>query len=125
MHVAKNLSQVMTELAAFDPQLVLMDIRLPFYNGYYWCTEIRKVSNVPVIFLSSVADNMNIVMAMNMGGDDFIPKPFDLEVLTAKIQALLRRSYDFAGNSSIMEQDRKSTRLNSSHKHRSRMPSSA
>lgn len=93
----------MTEFAAFDPQLVLMDIRLPFYNGYYWCTEIRKVSNVPVIFLSSVADNMNIVMAMNMGGDDFIPKPFDLEVLTAKIQALLRRSYDFAGNSSIME----------------------
>ena len=103
VHVAKNLSQVMTEFAAFDPQLVLMDIRLPFYNGYYWCTEIRKVSNVPVIFLSSVADNMNIVMAMNMGGDDFIPKPFDLEVLTAKIQALLRRSYDFAGNSSIME----------------------
>ena len=93
----------MTGFAAFDPQLVLMDIRLPFYNGYYWCTEIRKVSNVPVIFLSSVADNMNIVMAMNMGGDDFIPKPFDLEVLTAKIQALLRRSYDFAGNSSIME----------------------
>ena len=103
VHVAKNLSQVMTEFAAFDPQLVLMDIRLPFYNGYYWCTEIRKVSNVPVIFLSSVADNMNIVMAMNMGGDDFIPKPFDLEVLTAKIQALLRRSYDFAGNSSIMD----------------------
>mgnify|MGYP000019571342 CR=1 FL=1 len=65
----------MTEFAAFDPQLVLMDIRLPFYNGYYWCTEIRKVSKVPVIFLSSVADNMNIVMAMNMGGDDFIPKP--------------------------------------------------
>lgn len=93
----------MTEFAAFDPQLVLMDIRLPFYNGYYWCTEIRKVSKVPVIFLSSVADNMNIVMAMNMGGDDFIPKPFDLEVLTAKIQALLRRSYDFAGSSSMLE----------------------
>ena len=100
---AQNFRAVMEEFSAFDPQLVLMDIRLPFYNGYYWCTEIRKVSNVPVIFLSSVADNMNIVMAMNMGGDDFIPKPFDLEVLTAKIQALLRRSYDFAGNSSIME----------------------
>ena len=84
-------------------ELVLMDIRLPFYNGYYWCTEIRKVSKVPVIFLSSVADNMNIVMAMNMGGDDFIPKPFDLEVLTAKIQALLRRSYDFTGTSSMLE----------------------
>lgn len=101
--MAEDLSQIMTEFAAFDPQLVLMDIRLPFYNGYYWCTEIRKVSKVPVIFLSSVADNMNIVMAMNMGGDDFIPKPFDLEVLTAKIQALLRRSYDFAGSSSMLE----------------------
>ena len=99
----RNFHDVLGEFTAYDPQLVLMDIRLPFYNGYYWCTEIRKVSNVPVIFLSSVADNMNIVMAMNMGGDDFIPKPFDLEVLTAKIQALLRRSYDFAGNSSIME----------------------
>ena len=103
VHVVGDLSQVMAEFADFDPQLVLMDIRLPFYNGYYWCTEIRKVSKVPVIFLSSVADNMNIVMAMNMGGDDFIPKPFDLEVLTAKIQALLRRSYDFAGSSSILE----------------------
>ena len=101
--MAEDLSQIITEFVAFDPQLVLMDIRLPFYNGYYWCTEIRKVSKVPVIFLSSVADNMNIVMAMNMGGDDFIPKPFDLEVLTAKIQALLRRSYDFAGSSSMLE----------------------
>ena len=103
VHVAKNLSQVMTEFAAFDPQLVLMDIRLPFYNGYYWCTEIRKVSNVPVIFLSSVADNMNIVMAMNMGGDDFIAKPFDLNVLTAKVQALLRRTYEFAGATNLLE----------------------
>ena len=103
VHVAEDLSQIMTEFAAFDPQLVLMDIRLPFYNGYYWCTEIRKVSKVPVIFLSSVADNMNIVMAVNMGGDDFIAKPFDLDVLTAKIQALLRRTYDFAGQNTVLE----------------------
>ena len=96
VHVAEDLSQIMTEFAAFDPQLVLMDIRLPFYNGYYWCTEIRKVSKVPVIFLSSVADNMNIVMAMNMGGDDFITKPYDLNVVTAKIQAVLRRTYSYS-----------------------------
>ena len=102
VHVAKNLSQVMTEFAAFDPQLVLMDIRLPFYNGYYWCTEIRKVSNVPVIFLSSVADNMNIVMAMNMGADDFINKPFDLTVLTAKLQAILRRTYSFNKTQNVL-----------------------
>ena len=68
-----------------------MDITLPFYNGYHWCSEIRKISNVPVIFISSAADNMNIIMAVNMGGDDFVPKPFDLSVLTAKVQAVLRR----------------------------------
>ena len=99
----RDFKNVMEEFKKTDPQLVILDIGLPFYNGFYWCQEIRKLSNVPIIFLSSMNDNMNIVMAMNMGGDDFIPKPFDLEVLTAKIQAVLRRSYDFAGNSSIME----------------------
>lgn len=98
-----DFADVMREFVAFAPQLVLMDIKLPFFNGYHWCSEIRKVSKVPVIFLSSAADNMNIVMAMNMGGDDFIAKPFDLDVLTVKIQAMLRRSYDFAGSSSILE----------------------
>lgn len=93
----QDFGNVLGEFAVCDPQLVLLDIRLPFYNGHYWCTQIRQVSKVPIIFLSSVSDNMNIVMAMNMGADDFIPKPFDLEVLTAKVQALLRRSYDFAG----------------------------
>lgn len=99
----QDFGNVLGEFAACDPQLVLLGIRLPFYNGYHWCTQIRQVSKVPIIFLSSVSDNMNIVMAMNMGADDFIPKPFDLEVLTAKVQALLRRSYDFAGSSSMLE----------------------
>ena len=99
----QDFGNVLGEFAACDPQLVLLDIRLPFYNGYHWCTQIRQVSKVPIIFLSSVSDNMNIVMAMNMGADDFIPKPFDLEVLIAKVQALLRRSYDFAGSSSMLE----------------------
>lgn len=94
---ARDFKMVMAELIAFNPQLVLLDIGLPFFNGYHWCTEIRKISSVPVIFLSSMSDNMNIVMAMNMGGDDFLPKPFDLQVLTAKIQALLRRTYDLSG----------------------------
>ena len=93
----------MTEFGEFAPELVLLDISLPFFNGYHWCSEIRKISKVPVIFLSSAADNMNIVMAVNMGADDFIPKPFDLEVLTVKIQAMLRRSYDFAGTGSMLE----------------------
>jgi len=99
----EDFSNVVAEFVRFDPQLVLMDITLPFFNGYHWCSEIRKISKVPVIFLSSVADNMNIVMAVNMGADDFIPKPFDLEVLTVKIQAMLRRSYDFAGTGSMLE----------------------
>lgn len=100
---AEDFSNVIAEFVKTDPQLVLMDIRLPFYNGYHWCTELRKISKVPVIFLSSVADNMNIVMAVNMGADDFIPKPFDLEVLIVKIQALIRRSYDFAGSTNVLE----------------------
>ena len=99
----EDFSSVMAEFAAFDPQLVLLDISLPFYNGYYWCGEIRKVSRVPVMFLSSAADNMNIVMAMNMGADDFIAKPFDCAVLIAKMQALLRRSYDFAASAPVLE----------------------
>ena len=86
-----------------NPQLVLMDISLPFYNGFHWCDEIRKISKVPVIFLSSASDNMNIVMAINMGGDDFIAKPFDLNVLQAKVQAMLRRAYDFRGDENLLE----------------------
>lgn len=85
-----------------SPHIVLMDIKLPFYNGYHWCSEIRRVSKLPIMFLSSASDNMNIVMAMNMGADDFIAKPFDLEVLTVKIQALIRRSYDFSVGSSVI-----------------------
>ncbi len=96
VRTAADFSNVMTEFVAFDPQLVLLDIGLPFFNGYHWCGEIRKISRAPVVFLSSASDNMNIVMAMHMGGDDFIPKPFDLNVLTAKIQALLRRTYEFS-----------------------------
>lgn len=99
----ENFRDVMSEFSEFNPQLVLLDISLPFYNGYYWCTEIRKFSKVPIIFVSSASDNMNIVMAMNMGGDDFIAKPFDLNVLTAKIQAILRRTYDFGGQMTILQ----------------------
>ena len=87
---------VMIDFTEFNPHLVLLDISLPAFNGFHWCDQIRKTSKVPVIFISSASDNMNIVIAMNMGGDDFIAKPFDLTVLNAKIQALLRRTYDFA-----------------------------
>ena len=103
VRIAQKFDRIMAEFVDYEPQLVLMDIGLPFYNGYHWCTQIRKVSNVPVVFLSSAADNMNIVMAVTMGADDFIAKPFDMQVLTVKIQAILRRSYDFAGNSSVLE----------------------
>ena len=99
----EDFARVMQVFVEFEPQLVLLDVALPCCNGYHWCGEIRRVSKTPVIFISSASDNMNIVMAMNLGGDDFISKPFDLDVLTAKVQALLRRSYDFAGQSHLME----------------------
>ena len=99
---AGDLTRVVEEFTAFAPHLVLLDIGLPYRNGYHWCAEIRKLSRIPIIFLSSASDNMNIVMAMNMGGDDFIPKPFDLEVLSAKVQALLRRTYDFGSAAPLL-----------------------
>ena len=94
-YIVSDFHDVMGQYAAQQPHLVLIDIGLPFMDGYHWCNEIRRISSVPIIFISSATDNMNIVMAMNMGADDFIAKPFDLNVLTAKIQALLRRTYDF------------------------------
>lgn len=99
----RDLRHVMEEFAEFDPHLVLLDIGLPCFDGYHWCTEIRRVSRVPVIFISSAADNMNIIMAMNLGADDFITKPFDQSVLMAKIQALLRRTYDFGASAPVLE----------------------
>lgn len=100
---ADDFKNILEQFLQFDPQLVLLDIMLPFFNGFHWCQEIRRMSEVPIIFLSSANDNMNIVMAMNMGGDEFIEKPFDLNVVTAKVQAILRRSYSFWGTANVME----------------------
>lgn len=100
---AEDFQNVMQAFVEYDPHMVLVDIMLPFFNGYHWCSEIRKISEVPVIFISSVSDNMNIVMAMNMGGDDFIAKPVDLNVMTAKMQALLRRTYDMGSRVPVLE----------------------
>ncbi len=99
----ENFRNVMAEFSEFNPHIILLDIALPFFNGYHWCTEIRKVSKVPVIFISSAADNMNLIMAMNLGADDFIAKPFDQSVLMAKLLAMLRRTYDFASAVPVLE----------------------
>lgn len=99
----EDFKNIITQVVHFDPQLILMDIILPYYDGFYWCNEIRKISKVPIIFISSANENMNIVMAINMGGDDFISKPFDLNVLTAKVGALIRRTYAFQGTANIIE----------------------
>lgn len=101
--IAENFHNILVEFSEFQPHIVLLDITLPFFNGYHWCSQIRKISKAPIIFISSASDNMNIVMAMNMGGDDFVAKPFDITVLIAKIQALLRRTYDFADSVPIIE----------------------
>lgn len=100
---AENYRDILGEFEEFAPHIVLLDISLPFYNGYHWCAEIRKISKCPVIFISSASDNMNIITAMELGADDFVAKPFDLSVLAAKIRALLRRSYDFAENIGVIE----------------------
>ena len=101
--LAEDFSNILQEFAGKDPQLVLLDLKLPFYNGFHWCEEIRKVSQVPVIFISSAADNMNMVMAMSRGADDCIAKPFDMDVLVAKIQAILRRTYSFGNPGNVLE----------------------
>ncbi len=99
----KDFKDVMSDFIKFSPHLVLLDISLPYYNGYHWCTTIRTVSKVPILFISSASDNLNIVMAMNMGADDFVAKPFDVNVLVAKIQAVLRRAYSFTGQTRALE----------------------
>ena len=101
--IVKDFRNVAAEVADFSPHIILLDIKLPCFNGFHWCSEIRKFSRVPIIFISSESDNMNVIMAMNMGGDDFIAKPFDQSVLMAKIQALLRRTYDFAASVPVLE----------------------
>lgn len=101
--IAHDFTNVIKEFVELQPHIVLMDISLPFYNGYYWCTQIRNISKTPIVFISSASDNMNIVMAINIGADDFIAKPFDMSVLIAKLQAVLRRTYDFASGISIIE----------------------
>lgn len=100
---ASDFRSVLAQFARFEPHIALIDIGLPFYNGYHWCSEIRKISNIPIIFISSASDNMNIIMAMNMGADDFIAKPFDGSVLMAKVQALLRRTYNFSSAVPVLE----------------------
>ena len=93
--LAEDFSKIMEKFKDFSPQLVLLDLSLPFYNGFHWCREIREISKVPIVFISSASDNMSLVTALHQGADDFIPKPFDLSVLVAKVQAILRRTYDF------------------------------
>lgn len=101
VHAQVDFDRVMEEFLQWKPDLVLMDISLPYFNGYYWCKEIRQVSQTPIIVISSAGDDMNLVMAINMGADDFLSKPFSMDVVTAKIQAVLRRTYAFGDKKSL------------------------
>lgn len=100
---AEDFRDIMGEFVRSEAHLVLLDLKLPYFNGFHWCEEIRRVSQVPVIFLSSAADDMNMVMAMTRGADDFVAKPFNLEVLSAKVQAILRRTYSFGNSGNLLE----------------------
>ena len=101
--LVEDFMEVLSLFVQSEPHLVLMDIGLPLFNGYHWCQEIRKISKVPIMFLSSRDQAMDIVMAINMGADDFVTKPFDQQVLLAKVQGLLRRSYEFGRDESLLE----------------------
>ncbi len=98
----ENFHSILKEVVDTKPQLVIMDVNLPYYDGFYWCEKIREVSKVPILFLSSRDSNMDLIMGINKGGDDYITKPFSIEVLITKINALLRRTYDYTGNDSII-----------------------
>ncbi len=112
VEIANDFRNIMNEFSRINPDIILMDLTLPYKNGYYWCEQIRKISRVPIMFISSASDNMNIVMAMNAGADDYISKPFDLNVLVAKLQAMLRRTYDFVSQVNYLEHE--DVRLNTS-----------
>lgn len=100
VYIVEEFSHIIEMFNEVSPHLILLDINLPVNNGYYWCQEIRRISNVPIVFISSRTDNMDQIMAMQLGGDDFVQKPFDIPLTIAKIQALLRRAYDFSDQKS-------------------------
>ena len=100
VHLIENLENIIEEFKNYNPELVLLDINLPFYDGFHWCNEIRKISKVPIIFISSRNSNMDVIMGVNLGADDYIQKPFSVDVLVAKVNALLRRTYNFVDNNS-------------------------
>lgn len=91
----KNFNRIIEEVKEYNPNLILLDISLPFFDGFYWCSKIREFSSVPIIFISSKNDKMDMIMAMNLGGDDYVTKPFDMDLLITKIRALIRRTYSF------------------------------
>ena len=94
-YCVEDFNEIFEEFVRESPQLIIMDVNLPVCDGFYWCNKIRSISKVPVLFLSSRSTNMDVVMAVNMGGDDYVTKPFSMEVLIAKINALLRRAYSY------------------------------
>ncbi|APU71899.1 DNA-binding response regulator [Companilactobacillus crustorum] len=99
-YITKDFNNIIDQFNEYKPDLVLLDINLPIYDGYYWNQEIRKISKTPIIIISSRNSNMDQIMSMNMGADDFVEKPFSVDILVAKINALLRRTYDFTKSAS-------------------------
>ncbi|QQE46462.1 Glycopeptide resistance-associated protein R [Peptoniphilus harei] len=103
--IAEDFQNIFDEFKNFHPDLVLMDVTLPFYNGYHWCKIIRKNSKVPILFISAADENLNLIMAMDLGADDYLTKPFELDLLQIKIRALLRRAYEYIETRNILYKD--------------------
>ena len=102
VQLIEDFSNVLEEVVKKQPKLVLMDVNLPYYDGFYWCGRIREVSKLPILFLSSRDSNMDLIMGINNGGDDYITKPFDTQVLLSKINALLRRAYQYTDSGALL-----------------------
>ncbi len=102
VQLAEDFQDVLAQFEAYQPHLVLLDISLPFFDGYYWCEEIRRISQTPILFLTSASDDIHLIMAVNQGADDLIPKPFCMEAVLAKIQAVLRRVYSFGAQKNLV-----------------------
>ncbi|MFF2755226.1 response regulator transcription factor [Psychrobacillus sp. NPDC058041] len=93
VHTIQNFDSILEEFEAFDPHLILLDVNLPSYDGYYWCRQLRQFTTCPIIFVSARSGEMDQVFALENGGDDFITKPFHYEIVLAKIRSHLRRTY--------------------------------
>ena len=105
VRLTKAFNQIIETFLEYEPMIIILDINLPFFDGFYWCKKIRQISTVPIIFLSSRDSNLDLMMAIHHGGDDYLTKPISSDILVTKINAIMRRTYDYVSNSNLVYLD--------------------